>query len=383
MALGWPLATLFDSVKFSAKRTNWGRETGFVTTFADLYREALWRNISPSQYAIHASFGVEPDRLADFLMPLDLRALRRVSVAQGARPPDVQDKARFEEICRGLDLPCVPTLLAFDHGASTGEDMLRKWKAPVFVKALTGNRGAGAELWQPGGRGFVSRNGQELTLDELIDWLRPQNCIVQPVLEDHAALQAFGTVALSNIRLITAKAPEAPAVPIAASLSLAVEEGSLTGHAGIHCGIDIATGTITGISRSVEEHDRLAGRDVVGFVVPDWSKCVRIACKAHDEGFSAFTTLGWDVALTAAGPVLLEANLDWRIVGHQKLTGPLCQTALADVIDALLAPAKADRLPADPPSGQAVRSPSPAPRASPGPSGVGNRKPRRRAAKAS
>jgi hypothetical protein len=383
MTAGWPVVTFIDSLKLSARRAKWGGQAGFMATFADLYRAALWRNIPPNQYAMHVSFGVEPDRLADFLMPLDLRALQRLSIAQGARPRDVQDKARFEEICRGLGLPCVPTVAAFDHGVSTGEDKLRKWKAPLFVKALSGNRGAGAELWQPGVRGFVSSSGQELTLDELIDRLRPENCIVQPVLEDHPALRAFGTVALSNIRLITAKAGETPAVPIAASLSLAVEEGSLTGHAGIHCGIDIATGTITGTSRSVEEDDRLAGRDIAGFAVPDWKACVTIACKAHDEAFPAFTTLGWDVALTATGPVLLEANVDWRIVGHQKLTGPLGQTALAGVIDALLAPAKADRSPEGLPPGQAVRSPSPAPRAGRGPSGAGNRTPRHRAAKGS
>jgi len=342
MAVGWPIATFIDANRLSAKRNKWGGKSGFFTSFARMYGAALTRNIPPNQYAIHVSLGAGPDQLAEYLMPLDLRTLHRLSIAQGAVPASVQDKARFEQTCLAYRLPCVPTLATFERGASTGEDVLRQSREPVFVKALTGNRGAGAELWRPSRDGFVSSMGRELTVDELINSLRPQNCIVQPALQDHSALKAFGTVALSNVRLITAKSRDTRSIPIAASLSLAVDPGSLTGHAGIHCGIDLTTGTITGASKSVEEDNRLAGRDFVGFAVPHWSECISIATRAHDEAFPAFTTLGWDLVVTPAGPFLLEANVNWRIIGHQKLTGPL-GPALADVIDQLLAPAEADR----------------------------------------
>lgn len=383
MAIGWPLVTFVDALKLSWRRSVWQAPTGFLETFVTLYRAALGRNVPPHQYAFHASLMSEPDELADLLLPLDLRLLHGMSIAQGAEPDDVQDKARFEKICRAHRLACVPTIATFSRGTHTGEEVLRKSRAPLFVKALTGNRGAGAELWTPSARGFVSSNGEELGMEELIDWLRPQNCIVQPVLRDHPVLQALGTVALSNIRLITAKAPHMPAVPITASLSLAVEQGSLTGHAGIHCGIDIATGALMGSSRPVEEDDRLVGREIAGLTLPDWGECVELACKAHDEAFPAFTTLGWDLALTAAGPVLLEANVNWRIIGHQKLTGPLGKTSLADIIDELLGPTEADRLPRGRQREQAAQSPSPAPRAGRAPAAAGSRTRRRPARKAS
>lgn len=382
MALGWPIVTFIDALTLSAKRNKWGGPGDFLTSFASLYRAALTRNIPPNQYAIHVSLGVGRDQLPDYLMPLDLRALHHLSIEQGAVPADVQDKARFEQACRAHRLPSVPTVAAFDQGNSTGEDILRIWREPLFVKALTGNRGAGAELWRPSARGFVSSSGHELTVDELIDQLRGQNCIVQPVLQDHPALQAFGTVALSNVRLITAKGHHTRSAPIAASLSLAVEPGSLTGHTGIHCGIDLTSGTITGTSKSVEEDDRLVGRDLIGFAVPHWSECISIACRAHDKAFPAFTTLGWDLVVTPTGPLLLEANVNWRIIGHQKLTGPL-GPALANVIEELLEPAEADRSRAGSPPARASRSPSPAPPADSDPSGAGSRKPQRRVMKAS
>ena len=81
----------------------------------------------------------------------------------------------------------------------------------------------------------------------------------------------------------------------------------------------------------------------MGFALPHWDECISLVCRAHDDAFPAFAALGWDVALTPAGPVLLETNLNWGMLGHQRLSGPLGRTALADIIDELLAPAAAHR----------------------------------------
>ena len=205
MTIGWPLVTFADAVKISARRAMEGRSS-FLSSFAALYRAALTRDIAPGVGAVYEwNLDVEVTALADVLLPLDLLALRRISLGRGAVLDDVQNKARFEHICRAHGLPCVETLAAFDHGRSIGEDRLRAFEGPLFVKALTGNKGAGAELWRPAGRGLVSTGGEELTFDELIDRLRPENCIVQPALEDHPALKGFGTIALSSLRLVTAR----------------------------------------------------------------------------------------------------------------------------------------------------------------------------------
>jgi len=383
MGIGWPFVAFGDAARISFKRSREGRAP-FWSSFRTLYRAALERNVPPRVGALYEwALDLRATDLADVLLPSDLVTLQRLSADRGALPHDVQDKARFEEICRSRGLPCVQTLAAFDHGVSTGEDVLRTWSKPFFVKALTGNKGAGAELWSPGERGFASTGGEELTIDQLIERLRFQNCIVQPALEDHTALGAFGTVALSSLRIVTARGSSIPATVIAATLSLAVEPGSLTGHSGVQCGIDIETGTVANTTTPVDEDARLLKTNLIGFEVPHWAECVRLARRAHDEAFPAFTTLGWDLVLTSDGPLLLETNVGWGTIGHQKLAGPLGKTALADVIDELLAPAPADRSAADHPSKRGVRSPSPAPREDRGRAGAKGRKRRRPEAKAS
>jgi glutathione synthase/RimK-type ligase-like ATP-grasp enzyme len=383
MTLGWPVATFVAAARVSAKRAREGRSS-FIESFTTLYRAALTRNVPPYDGAIYeAVLGRRATDLADVLLPVDLPALQRLSIRRGAVLQDVQDKARFAEICRCHGLACVPTLAVFNRGGSQGEEAIRTWTKPLFVKALSGNRGVGAELWRPGGRGFISSGGDDCTVDELLQSLRPQNCIVQPVLEDNAALKAFGTAALSNVRIVTAKGGGIPATPIAAAISLAAEAGSLTGHEGVHCGIDVGAGAITAILESAQEDARSGEPDPIGFKLPQWDECLSLVCKAHDDAFPAFVALGWDLALTEDGPVLLEANVNWGMLGHQRLTGPLGETALADVIDELLAPGTAGRCPADYPSTQAFRSPEPVPRASPGSGAARGRRRRPPARKAS
>lgn len=383
MAVGWPLVTFHDAVKISAKRAMEGRRP-FLSSFGTLYRAALTRNMPPNLSALYeAALDVKATEMMDVLLQLDVHALQGLSTARGAVLEDVQNKARFKYICQAHGVECVETLAVFDHGRSTGENRLRTWAQPLFVKALTGNNGAGAALWYPSGHNFASTSGEELTVEDLINWLRPQNCIVQPALEDHPVLKAFGTVALSNVRIVTAKGRTIRSSPIAASITLAVEPGSTTGNNGFHCGIDLGDGVIVTTLAPVEEDTRLAKRDLIGLQLPDWSKCISLACKAHNEAFPLFAALGWDVALTSAGPVLLEANVNWGSFGHQRLTGPLGTTAISKVIDELLAPARARRSGEDHLSKLASRLPSPAPQEDRVLSDARGRKPRRRAAKAS
>jgi len=350
MTAGWPVVTLIDSIRTASRQSNEGN-ADFFSKLTKLYGAALTRNVPPFQYAQYSRFlGADAD-LADFLMPLDLRGLQHRDVQLGANAADAQNKARFEQICRTHGLPCVPTIAVFDHGISIGDEGLRAWTKPLFVKALTGNKGAGAELWRPRSGGFVSNDGRALSIDEFIDSLRPQNCIVQPLLEDCAALQTFETTALSSLRLVTARGTTIPSTVVAASISLAFGASSLTGHSGAQCGIDVENGIIVAV-RGVDDETR---DRLVGFALPYWGECVILACGAHDQAFSAFATLGWDLALTADGPILLETNVGWNMTEHQKLTGPLGKTVFSGIIDELLAPAGAGRYPADHPLKPASR----------------------------
>ena len=203
MLVSCPIATLIEAVREEAAQPL-TREGSKLSAVATLYVNAIARNFPPSDYARYRNCSaLSHADMADILLPVDQRGLNRLSKLRGALAVDVQNKARFEVVCRRHGLPCVESLASFDHGLSFGEERLRSWTEPFFVKALTGNRGAGAEQWTPSPGGFRSSGGAELRSDELIGHFRSQNCVVQPLLHDCEALRDLGSLALSSLRIIT------------------------------------------------------------------------------------------------------------------------------------------------------------------------------------
>lgn len=338
MTVGWPIVALVDSLKTAADGPD-----GASPAFADLYAAALTRNIPPAQFARYAALGDSDAQLADFLLPLDVRGLHRLSIARGAVLEDVQNKSKFEQICRAHGVACVPTLASFLHGAAEGEDTLRAWPASFFVKSLTANRGAGAEKWIRDGSALVSSGGRELTIDAIIAELHSQNCIVQPLLEDARELKALGSSALSSIRIITVAGEKIPPTAIAATLNFPNRPQSVTSNEGALCGVDIGNGTVVKIFTRRDAEPDARDRDLLGVALPHWRESVDLVCRAHEIAFRKFVSLGWDVALTSEGPVLIETNLNWGVSPHQLLTGPLGKTRLSDVIDELLSAPRQDR----------------------------------------
>ena len=87
----------------------------------------------------------------------------------------------------------------------------------------------------------------------------------------------------------------------------------LTGNS--YSGIELETGRLTkGFSGPVngdEAHetgphkDRLSGLE--GFQIPGWDQVMRVTLDAARK-FIPLRTLGWDIALTNRGPVIIEAN---------------------------------------------------------------------------
>lgn len=58
-----------------------------------------------------------------------------------------------------------------------------------------------------------------------------------------------------------------------------------------------------------------------GYVIPEYKACVELAKRAH-RTLSRIYSIGWDIAITPNGPVIIEANRDWGTVAYPALYGP-------------------------------------------------------------
>jgi hypothetical protein len=80
-----------------------------------------------------------------------------------------------------------------------------------------------------------------------------------------------------------------------------------------------------------ERHPDTGGR-LAGFRLPHWSEALALCLKAH-ASFSAYAYVGWDVAFTDDGPVLVEGNLRWGVESMQRAHyRPLGETLFPETI---------------------------------------------------
>ena len=71
-------------------------------------------------------------------------------------------------------------------------------------------------------------------------------------------------------------------------------------------------------------------------MLPDWDAVLRHTKVAH-QACPDFVFVGWDVAFTERGPVLIEGNVNWCADDYQRLRGePLGYTKFADILSARL-----------------------------------------------
>jgi hypothetical protein len=72
---------------------------------------------------------------------------------------------------------------------------------------------------------------------------------------------------------------------------------------------------------SLEDSTTIPGteRSFIGFQLPDWEKAKELALQAADA-FPWARSIGWDVAMSGRGPVLIEGNEEWSLRGALSLT---------------------------------------------------------------
>lgn len=334
MLLGWPAGALHTAIRLEASDARPGR----LRRILDAWWLALTRNVPPFEYRAYGLDRREVRaRISHYLFWTDLPALATLNARRGADTRDVQDKARFSSLCEAHGLPAIPTLAAFLEGRQITPAMPFLPEEPeLWVKALAGSGGQGAAYWRREEGFYRDGAGARVAVADFAERLAKQDCIVQPRLANHAAVAEITNGALASLRIVTGIREDRAAV-IAALLYLP-SGNSLTSIAGIACAIDPASGVLTraldlrGGAREIEAHPD-TGNAIVGRALPFWRESLDLATDAHERAFGRFVFLGWDVALTGQGPLLLEANAGWGALHLQQLNGPLGLTEFSRIVN--------------------------------------------------
>lgn len=335
MTLTWPFGAFWAARRTCRSLQAWRQSASGVRVFLDMYGLALRESIPPLEYALYR-FN-DPRRRAErheYLYWNDLPALGALNARLGADTRDVQDKDRFARICAAHAFPHVPTLAVFDKGrqvfpvAPFAPDLPSIWTKSLRLKnaAADGKWIKDDDAYRGGGR--------RVPIAALAAEFGRHDCLVQPFVENHPRLAPMTKGLLTPLRIVTGLDEKGCAELVTALLGVP-HEGHGSGAAAIFCSVAPDTGRLRHAvlpdGTPVINHPG-TGVPIADIEVPFWRDSLDLVRRAHARAFPRFAFLGWDVALTPDGPVLLETNEGWGAIFHQLLDGPIGHTAFSRLV---------------------------------------------------
>ncbi|WP_205480822.1 sugar-transfer associated ATP-grasp domain-containing protein [Sphingomonas arenae] len=351
----------------------WTSGRSFTAVLLDCLRTCVEQVYWPAGYYRFKLY--LPERAALARRFLSSRLLKPILLAanDGKEMLILDDKVRFADACRRAGLPHVNTVALFENGRAVGGPLETSLpRANLFVKSTNLLCGRGAELWVFDERTETYRSdGRQLTAGQLVQhvatlsaegvtlplWKRlaariprlmvqgeralqePRPHVIQRELRNHPQVERFSNGALCTVRIVTARSVVGPPEIITAALRMATGSSHVDNFAagGLAAPIDLHTGVL---GRAVYKDIRKAdldthpdsGAPITGERLPFWEEARSLALKVH-EAFPKSAAIGWDIALTDQGPLLLEANPNWCAeVVQMAHGGPLGATALPKLL---------------------------------------------------
>jgi hypothetical protein len=245
------------------------------------------------------------------------------------------DKCLFESTLRAAGFPTPETLCLYQnkadedsavfHKASTSAD-LEAWLQdasvyPVFGKPRTGIRSGGVlalESCDSATGELVVGNGRRVAVSSLIEAIksyRRKGYLFQRQLRPHAEVAEISADAIATVRLVLLVKSTGPSVYHAAwklPANRNIADNFWRGN--VLAGLNPETGevvrAISGIGSDMSDisHHPDSGRPLLGLRVPGWKE-LRTLCLDASRHITGIDMQAWDIAVTDAGPVLMEVNI--------------------------------------------------------------------------
>lgn len=291
---------------------------------------ALRYSISPKKYYVFELF--RPERLrhaGDYIVRYQFKGgLHNLLESRIERPTRriLNDKAAFFRHCHGRGIATVPTFLVVREDGAV--DRLGAFdgvlpRCDLFLKPLRGRGGGGCERWRyQGDDRYASQDGAMLSAADLLSRIkrtaRSAAMLVQEAMLVHAELRDLSLDVLTSCRIMTVKNEAGGFEATHAVFKSSTRKEAIVDNfhkGGIVSKVDIATGELGpasdgGVGRPcvwLERHP-LTGAQITGRPLPLWAETIDLVCQGH-AAFPDRITIGWDVAVTDRGPVIIEGNV--------------------------------------------------------------------------
>jgi hypothetical protein len=217
------------------------------------------------------------------------------------------DKVRFAARAAAANLP-IPATVAIARDGKIALAEAPEGRALV-AKPADGEGGDGVRMLGP----IADAEALRAALQPEIS--ARHTILVQERVETHPLLAGLALNALPTVRVVTIVDPDTVPQVVSATLRFASSPTAIVDNmkaGGLLAAVDLEEGTLGvacyGYGGGDHEAHPVTGAPILRRVVPGWAAVKALAVRAHETAFADYALIGWDIAITPNGPVLIEGN---------------------------------------------------------------------------
>jgi hypothetical protein len=306
------------------------RGISYRRQFALLLRLALVHRVDPIAYYSHRLYD-HPDGIREaenYLGRLEMKngiysLLRCLRAGDPNSSAPLSDKVGFERHCRAHGVPTPPILATVDPmGRWLFADDPRTLACDLFAKTLDGRGAVGAHGYRyRGGDTYATDGNRSLSRQGMLEAVARRGAgrdmILMPRLVNHPEIADLADRSLITFRVFTCfDSSENPIVTHAMLRTVSKLEVDWETEEEFAAAIDLDTGCLSLMCGDANlspdawwrTHPKTGAR-VFGRRIAAWPDLAAIAIRAH-RAFSGRMIVGWDLAWTPDGPIVIEGNSD-------------------------------------------------------------------------
>jgi hypothetical protein len=307
--------------------------------------------IPPYQYITHALYLQEFQGDIGCFLPPELLRRFRDSLNPRQCWVNAVDKQKFVALMMRANLPVVKVLARITRerhivtldGNGCSFQQLLSWlfdsgQGEIFLKPQTSGSGMGAFRAKVVGDHLLI-DSLEIDEDKFFTMLfangRYDCYLVQPLIIQHPLLHNINPSSVNTIRIDTLVIGDNIVHNGAYSrIGAGTSHVDNSSQGGLWCAIDLETGKLAPTAMTMTKFGRHSFRThpVTGckfeeITLPYWEETKQLVCSGA-RMLLPMRSLGWDVAITEHGPVLVETNQDYMIALLQEAVQGLRDTPL-------------------------------------------------------
>ena len=238
--------------------------------------------------------------------------------------PIVEEKSLTKSLFSSFEIQHTPTLFELNGSEiyspardvmsiEVAENKIKSCSAEkIFVKPNHGSQGKGIMVYLRKGEDYYNLDGVKLNMNSLMEDCDGKNFIVEEGIRQHEILSEIYPHSVNTFRVFTEyRNGESLIHYVVFRMGMDGHHVDNAHYGGVFCAVDLENGILRGPAHSytfdsTPSHPN-TGTKFEGIQLPYWPQCLELIHRCVLK-FRQFKYLGWDLAISESGPLIVEAN---------------------------------------------------------------------------